>query len=405
MGILLVLGYSMLAKHYFILGMDNILTSNMEKAAKQYLEEDKTNEAKILNGFLVSLDWQNQSTEIKNTFANAPEISGKLEKQIEHDEMEGPPKNLNFVMRYDYQGDTLYISQKVSREMISELVDNNVRKSRKTLLMVSSLSMLAITLVIALLFWRISRPVIALRNWTRSLELEQLNKTAPDFSYPELNEMAELIRTSLSSVHESLEREQQFLRHTSHELRTPLSVIRNNIELLRRIQESDEQNIESKQNDVIERIDRTSLTMQHLTETLLWLSKESTESLSRKEIKLDQLIIGLTEELRYLLNDKNVDVEVDTKEYEINLPEVAAKIVLSNLIRNAFQHTWEGKILIKQHQNTVEIINEQKNNNEGNDDLGFGLGLKLTQQLSEKLAWDYENTTTPDQHKVIITLN
>jgi signal transduction histidine kinase len=234
------------------------------------------------------------------------------------------------------------------------------------------------------------------------LEADNLKKPIPDFYYPELNKMAELIRRSLISVHDVLEREQQFLRHTSHELRTPISIIRNNIELLHKLQASNSQTNESGKQAIINRIDRASLTMQHLTETLLWLSKESPESLPEKEVQLDKILRALVAEMQYLLNEKDVHVNVDTEPFTMQLPEVAVKIVLGNLIRNAFQHTWEGDVLIRQSGDQVEIINTEKSEEIQNDNLGFGLGLQLTQQLVNQLGWMYENTSQSNERRVLI---
>ncbi|MEB3733551.1 histidine kinase dimerization/phospho-acceptor domain-containing protein [Halopseudomonas pachastrellae] len=60
-------------------------------------------------------------------------------------------------------------------------------------------------------------------------------------------------------------------RFTSHELRTPISVIRANVELLERLRAQSRIDPAMEQ-QALDRIDRASLTMQHLTETLLWLA-------------------------------------------------------------------------------------------------------------------------------------
>ncbi|WP_319557846.1 histidine kinase dimerization/phospho-acceptor domain-containing protein [Thiomicrorhabdus sp.] len=44
-----------------------------------------------------------------------------------------------------------------------------------------------------------------------------------------------MIQQGLVTTYRSMEREQQFLNYASHELRTPIAVIRNNIELLNRL--------------------------------------------------------------------------------------------------------------------------------------------------------------------------
>lgn len=68
----------------------------------------------------------------------------------------------------------------------------------------------------------------------------------------------------------------------------------------------------------------------------------------------------------------------------------------------AQQHTWEGTITIRQQSSRADIINPQTDGDVEQQDLGFGLGLQLTDQLTRKLGWQYEDTSTPYLHQVSI---
>ncbi len=85
---------------------------------------------------------------------------------------------------------------------------------------------------------------------------------------------------------------------------------------------------------------------------------------------------------------------------------MAARIVLGNLIRNAFQHTWKGQVIISQQGSQISIINRQFNADidVAPTELGFGLGLQLTAQLTEKLGWPYQNIANENGHKVILDI-
>ena len=136
-----------------------------------------------------------------------------------------------FALKVELANESIYISRTLSRENVSSLVGRNMADSMRLLLGVSALIAVTLILITWLIMRSISTPVARLNNWTQSLTPENLSQPAPDFLYPELNQMAKLIQNSLSSVQRSLDREHRFLRYTSHELRTPISVIRNNIEL------------------------------------------------------------------------------------------------------------------------------------------------------------------------------
>ncbi|MDO8827111.1 HAMP domain-containing sensor histidine kinase [Methylophaga sp.] len=404
----IVLGYSMLSAHFFFRGMDNIVAGGMENAVLTYLASNQPlaeDELVDFRGAQLSRKWEVQPEEIRRFFATSPPRSGELVKR-DDSRWFTRPDNVYFALKVDVENEAVYISRTLSRENVSSLMGRNMADSMRILLGVSALIAVTLILITWLLMRSISAPVARLNNWTQSLTPENLSQPAPDFLYPELNQMAKLIQNSLSSVQRSLDREHRFLRYTSHELRTPISVIRNNIELQYKVLQQTSSSLNPMQRDIADRIDRASITMQHLTETLLWLSREDNEKLPESIVDIDTLLLEITEEMRYLLRDKTVDLSINTQPYQISISAVAARIVIGNLIRNAFQHTWEGEVIINQQGPQISIINRQFNVDIDAipTELGFGLGLQLTAQLTEKLGWFYQNLADENGHNVILDI-
>jgi len=408
LGIVIVLAYSAISRHFFILGMDNIVSANMELAAKSYIEtipEQTRQHSNQFSGYTISHDWK-QQPEIMQQVFNQPNQTNQLYKHVKA-KWFSRPELIHFLIKLNIQGEHLYISRTATAADSSRLIGQNIRQSRQLLYLISSGFIAALALIIWLMLRRVSQPVSQLAAWTHSLNAKNLNQQPPNFYYPELNEMAALIRNSLSSSQQSLEREERFLGFASHELRTPISVIRNNIELLNKLKQSANLDINPKMDSIIERIDRASLTMKHLSETLLWLSRDNNENLSQQTFRLDQQIEQLVNETQYLLKDKPVEVKLELSPCDITLSQVASQIVLGNLIRNAFQHTWQGEVIIRQqdHHITIENHCQQFDSiNDSNSEQGFGLGLQLTEQLCQKLHWYYQNTIQQDGHLVSLTL-
>lgn len=275
-----------------------------------------------------------------------------------------------------------------------------------TLLLIGTASALAFAVILWLLMRRVSQPVAALGIWARELDPDRLADPTPDFVYPELNDLAQLTKNNMATVLQAVERERRFLRHASHELRTPISVIRNNVELIGKLRHDHASHFEEAQGRAFDRIDRASRTMQHLTETLLWLSLDEAVSLPTQSVSMGEVVRQLVDDTRYLLADKNVEVVVDTDASVSEISDTAARIVLGNLIRNAFQHTWEGEVMIVQRGNDVRIVNRQTDGgaDDNHDAAGFGLGLQLTEQLAKRLDWPYRNESMNEGRLVEVTL-
>jgi len=204
----------------------------------------------------------------------------------------------------------------------------------------------------------------------------------------------------LSSVQDSLEREQQFLGYASHELRTPIAVTRTNSELLKKL--IFKGNNTEKQLEVLERIQRASITMSDLTETFLWLNRQEGKNLPDSEVQLGGLTQQLTQDLAFLIQGKSIELDIETDNASIRLPETLCRIIITNLIRNAFQHTADGKVIIKQSGVCLLIVNQNLTEVSSGDELSFGLGLQLTEKLIEQYNWKYESTELDTGKEVIV---
>lgn len=402
LGIGLVTGYTLLSAHSYMSGMDNIVAGQLGRAGMQTVAFELGIPAPR-EEYIVTRTWEQQPAIIRDAFAQAPQQSGVLYKVYAN---EGEPEaRLYFAVRQETPAGDRFVTQQLAPlpsgagQVISPAQNRLIN-----LTLIGLGTAFLIALVVWLLWRRVSRPISALGNWAAGLTERNLSEPVPDFVYPELNQFAELVRASLASAQQGLEREQVFLSHTSHELRTPISVVRANLELLRKIQSASGSASDPRETEIINRIDRASLTMKDVTETLLWLGRDDASSHPSKNLRVDDLIRELVEGLRYLLQGHPVELELDLQPAELHLPDAPARIVLGNLIRNAFQHTRSGTVSIVQRGGEVKIVNSLSEGEEAASETGFGLGLKLTERFTEKLGWRYINEPVDSGRKVEIFL-
>ncbi|EAQ53690.1 sensor histidine kinase [Vibrio sp. MED222] len=242
-----------------------------------------------------------------------------------------------------------------------------------------------IVLALWLYSYRVGKKTEQLVEWSESASNDLLANPAPNFKFSEYNRVALYLEKALSKNAHLVEREQRFLSHASHELRTPIAIIRANMEILERI------SLPSDLQRPINRIDRASSNMQQITETMLWLVRKSETPPNQNSVSIAALLDNLIEELEYLIQGEEIDI---IRNYlhapTVELPETPIKIVVGNLIRNAFQYTHSGTIHIYFEENSIVIknINTQELDLPFQD--SFGLGQDLTEKICKKLGWHLE---------------
>lgn len=394
--------YAILSISFYLRGMDNIIAADMESTVRGL--DNPAVRGPLANGIdWISPDWSGLPETIRQHVSAAPAEDELLQVTRVRNHLARGPERIIFTMRVPRGETTVFIARSLSRESASPLVGRNVRYNRTLLTTVVITTLVSLGLLFWWLFRRFARPVRALESWTRQLNPQTIQQPLPDFDYPELNSMASLIRQSLKDVQDSLDREQRFLGHASHELRTPISVIRSNVGLLRKLQ-SQQDSPDPKLLPISERIDRASLTMKHLTETLLWLSRDQAVPPGAESISLSALVEEQLQELDYLRTGKPVEVELHVENtLPLCLPAVPTQIVISNLIRNALQHTESGTIRISLNASTLSVENPLPDGTSVKGS-GFGLGLQLTRQLCERLGWNLRRVTDESHYHVVLLL-
>jgi len=295
-----------------------------------------------------------------------------------------------------YDGKTFYLIRNIDTQQYDALSQMGISRMLKLTWPIALIFLLVMHFSVQLLLKRTLKPFYHLGDWVENLTLENVQQSMPNFEFYELTVIARQQKKALLRLSEVLDKEQDFLRHASHELRTPIAVVKSNSELLTRILAS-EQNKEKREKSLA-RITRASLNMQHTTETLLWLSQDNSgqnhQTLALADIDLNRMINNLVEDNDYLLQSKNVEVTIELSPANINVLETPCRLILNNLIRNAFQYTAQGEVVIKCCSNEVIVkntnISEGKLDHNGAD-YGYGLGLRLVDKIVKKMHWSYKN--------------
>lgn len=404
-GIVLVLLYSLLADYFFRFGVNLLTKADLENHAIIYAKNHSLDKATPLpsgQGLTSYLDIEDIPEEIRELFpesafehkaltAIAEEEDAELE--LPDDYMESLCGwNCELIFMFSYQlneSDWLYMTQTV---IASEdvMLQSDISDGIVFLLGLVILVMFAV--LAFFLIKKIGRPVNQLASWAEKFSLDHLEESIPDFTYQELNVIAQKLDGAFQRISHSIEKESRFLQHASHELRTPIAIASGNIELLEKY--FDSRGASEAEEQTLKRLNYAVRDMQQLTEMLLWLNRDNDSQPENQSINISSLASDTIDAHRYLLDSKLVKVEKSSSSITVDVPLKLCQIVLANLIRNAFQYTQEGTVRVIVTEKSVVVQNENVSSiqaiPEMNEDYGFGLGLEIVERICDRLNWQYE---------------
>lgn len=215
---------------------------------------------------------------------------------------------------------------------------------------------------------------------------------APD---DEVGQLITAFNQTLSRLEKLFNSQRRFLIDVGHELRTPLTVIKGNVDLMRRMNCSDDESMESIENEV-NRLTR-------LVGDLLLLAQAESGKLPlvRRTVELDTLVLEVMQQIRVLARERISFNLGEIDQVLVCGDQDRLKQVLLNLISNAIKYTpTGGEVLVGlgKHENQARLTvsdtgtgipeedlpyifdrfyRGEKSRTRSKDGKGFGLGLSI----------------------------
>jgi len=185
------------------------------------------------------------------------------------------------------------------------------------------------------------------RKITATKLSERLNVINPR---DEIGRLTETLNDMISRLEASFEQIGQFSIDASHELRTPLTIMRGEIEVALKGNQTPayyKETLASLLDEVMR--------MANIIEGLILLAKADggTERLNRKPMRLDRLVNEIKEDAEVLAQQKEIDISISRlDEATIMGDEIRLRQLMLNLVENAIKYTPDhGKVMLSLEAN------------------------------------------------------
>ncbi|MFM2485449.1 sensor histidine kinase [Celerinatantimonas yamalensis] len=374
-------------------GLEFLYAKNQIYAAKQLAQQELRLDQSSKRSFFIQpyTHVYIGDESVPKTFTLAADFPAEQIKVV-YDHMNPPNEHFALKTKLLYHG-KLTTAYLINFDNDYELTEGEIlwTQSRQVLL---SLALLIASLVVVLrISMRLTSPLTTLADELKKrggqdfspLELPKGSSTQ------ELLQLVNSINAYRQHIAELMERERSFNRYASHELRTPLTVIKGAIALL-------------DKNPDPNSIKRQSLRLKHASDemndfvtTLLSLTREEdVNALSDREIS-EQELANIAIEHEYLLQEKPVSWHIELIEpVSLVIPETSLKILLGNLVKNAFACTEQGSVRIIADRQKFQVIDTGIGlESQARSGQGFGLGLLIVRDICHKFGWQFSLNAIP----------
>jgi two-component system CheB/CheR fusion protein len=218
-----------------------------------------------------------------------------------------------------------------------------------------------------------------------------------------------------TQLNRALRAKDEFLGMVSHELRTPLAALVLQLERLR----VDDQNLTSRQRDVVQRMGRTTTRLNKLIESVLQFSRIDRGRVAISVSAFDLLVVlsEVGEELRPAAEQKGLTLSLRAEPLAIiHSDPTLLRLIIANLVQNAVKFTDAGSVEVlascdgrnhrvmirdtgrgipSEHHARIFSPFEQLEPSRGKHTPGVGLGLSLAKAMSNALHGRIELDSAP----------
>lgn len=254
---------------------------------------------------------------------------------------------------------------------------------------------LSVLILNNLIHKKIWNPFYTLLQQLKDFRLDEEEKihTIPS-QIEEFNILNKRVEQMLGQTISSYKNQKQFIENAAHELQTPLAISINKLELL-----VENENLDDEQIALVASVLNNLEGLTRMNKSLLLISKiENLQFPEEEEIFFNKLMDDITNDFGDLAKHRSIKIKIEhTSELKFRMNKGLARILLSNLLKNAIVHGQKkSEIKIKISAKSFRISNPSAENaldpdkifsrfqkNSASKD-SIGIGLAIAQTIAKK---------------------
>jgi signal transduction histidine kinase len=260
------------------------------------------------------------------------------------------------------------------------------------LIILYTLIVASVVIVNHVILRRLWRPFYNILSQLKAFDLRDPAPLRHDDSrITEFSEMAHAVSGVLKNNIDRYNSQRHFIENASHELQTPLAIAINKLELM--LEDSE---LSQKHGEELARLLETLHRLTRLNKALILITNiENKHFIEAEELGLGEIIKNIIDDLSLYAEHKKVQVTLTTKsEFSLGINRDLATIMITNLIRNALLHNYEGgTVTVTVSEHSFSVANTSANDKLDSNKLymrfyrqkqkahSLGLGLSIVKEI------------------------
>ncbi len=219
-----------------------------------------------------------------------------------------------------------------------------------------ALMMIVSIIIYVTVFYRCMKPFYVLIGWLDAYKIGQTNR--PLENPTDITEFARLNDVAVRTMRRNeqiYEQQRQFTGNASHELQTPIAICINRMEML-----MEDDTLTPQQMEAAAKVLESLGNLQKLNKSMLLLSRIDSGQFpeTEKNLSLRTIIDGMIDDYKSIYAHKKIEVEyLPGNDFHCDINRQLATTLVANLLKNAFVHGDNGKIIITLSEQAFTISN------------------------------------------------
>jgi signal transduction histidine kinase len=228
----------------------------------------------------------------------------------------------------------------------------------------------------------------------------------PETDINEFNQLNEVFNNMTRKMRNDYLNLKEFSENASHEIQTPLAVIRSKTDLLMQ-----QRNLNKESINLVKSINEATTRLFKLNQGLLLISKiENQVFHEKKTVSLKRITEKGLENYKEILQLKKISVKMDVSdEAFVEMNEVLADVLISNLLSNAVRFNFDGGFIrchiddtflilsnsgVPMKTNPEDLFKRFHKNSENPQSVGLGLSIvrKITESYGMTIGYSCHET-------------